>query len=183
MFWTRDRSLLAVVMVLAAVAGCAQERRQTPTPPPLVIDDAMKRREWERSVAAYPNGDTVSGHNRFPIRTDAGEDRTEYGAAVVDVAASLAQTVALPFTYIFIPPFAPAVYRGEDIPPTYTAMPPMRPAVRTVMVDDLTVDRDTLEIIARPKRQEDERYRRYGPMGPGDTEFMSSPPTPARDWE
>jgi hypothetical protein len=183
MFWTRDRSLLAVVMLLAAVGGCAQQQPQIYTPPPLIIDDAMKRREWEPSVALYPNGDTVSGHNRFPIRTNAEGERTEYGAAVFDVAASLVQTIALPFTYIFIPPFAKALYRGEDIPPSYTAMPPMRPPRKTVVADGLVVDPDTLETVAGPKKEEKERYQHYGPMGPGDTEFMSSPPSPAQDRE
>ena len=77
-------------------------------------------------------------------------------------------TVALPFTYLFIPPFAKAVYTGEQIGPTYTGMPPMRPASNTVKVDGLEVDRDTLEIRAAPRQTEQETYRRSGPQGPSD---------------
>ena len=175
-------ALLAVILP-GALAGCAKRQQQTQTPPPLVIDGAMQRREWDRSVAYYPNGDTVSGYNRFPIRTDAMEGENEYGAAFFDIAASLVQTAALPFTYIFIPPFSKAVYHGDDIRPTYTAMPDMRPPVTTVRVDGLEVDRDTLEVVGRPQKARDERYRRYGPQGPGDTEFMSNDPAPAEEFD
>jgi hypothetical protein len=181
MYSTPDRSLgrrcvLPAALLAALLGGCAQKAQQAYTPPPLIIDGAMQRREWERSVAYYPNGDT-----RFPMRTETPEDQNEYGLAAFDIVASMVETVALPFTYIFIPPFAPAVYRAEDVPPTYTAMPQMRPPVTTVQVDGLTVDRDTLEIRARPKQRIDERYRRYGPMGPNDSEFMSETPIPAED--
>src|SRR5688500_2080779 len=143
--WTRRRlvPLLALAGAMAGVSGgCAQQAQQQPyTPPPLVVDGAMQRREWERSVAYYPNGDTVSGHNRFPVRSDAAPGRYELGDAVYDIGASLAQTVALPFTYLFIPPFAPAVYTGEDFGRTYTGMPPMRPDAATVRVDGRDVER------------------------------------------
>jgi hypothetical protein len=142
----------------------------------------MQRRQWERSVAYYPNGDTVSGYNRFPVRSDA-EGRTEYGPALLDIGASAVQTVALPFTYLVIPPFSKAVYTGEQIGPTYTAMPQMRPASTTVMVDGVEVDRDTLEVRSSPRRDQGESFRRYGPMGPGDTDYDSNDPVPAREWE
>ena len=185
--WTRRRlaPLLALsgalAGALAGAGGCAQKAEQPYTPPPLVIDDAMQRREWERSVAYYPNGDTVSGHNRFPLRSDTPEGSREYGAAAYDIVASLGQTIALPFTYIFIPPFAPAVYTGEDFGRTYTGMPPMRPDAATVRVDGRDVERETLEVRPAPTADRDERYQRHGPQGPGDTEFMSSPPTPTED--
>ena len=177
------RVLAPLVLLVAAVGGCAQKPPQTYAPPPLIVDGAMQRREWERSVAYYPNGDTVSGNSRFPLRSDVNPGENEYGAAAYDIAASLAQTVALPFTYIFIPPFAPAVYHGEVIGPSYNAMPPMRPPSPVVNVDGVLVDRDTLEVRQAPKQAQDERYRHYGPMGPGDTDFESSQPVPAREWE
>ena len=176
--------LLALTVAAGSLVGCARPAPRPYTPPPMLVDEAMQERDWERSVAYYPNGDTVSGHNRFPIRSDARIGESEYGDAAYDIGASLAQTVALPFTYIFIPPFAPAVYTGEQIGPSYTAMPPMRPGT-TVTVDGLVVDRDTLEVVgtAAPGRTQDTRYRRHGPQGPNDTEFMPSAPVPAREWE
>src|SRR3712207_345518 len=147
----RAGRLLLPLLPLAALAGCAQQAARPYTPPPLIVDGAMQRRQWERSVAPYPNGDTVSGYNRFPVRSDAPIGENQYGPALYDIGASAVQTVALPFTYIFSPPFSKAVYTGEVIGPSYTAMPPMRPASTTVMVDGLEVDRDTLEV--RPARE------------------------------
>lgn len=176
--------LLLLLLVAALDGGCAGPKPQAYTKPPLIVDGAMQRREWERSVAAYPNGDTVSGHNRFPIRTGVRQGDSEFAAAVVDLGASMAQTVALPFTYFFIPPFSREVYTGEAVGPTYTAMPQMRPASTTVRVDGLEVDRDTLEVRSGARQAPDERYRRYGPMGPGDAEFDSNQPSPAQEqWE
>lgn len=175
------RRLAGVALLAAALAGCAQQAPRQQTKPPLLIDDAMQRREWSRSVAPYPNGDTVSGPNRFPFRTNVESGENEYGAAAFDIGLSLAQTVALPFTYLFVPPFAKAVYHGEHPGPSYTLMPAMRPPDTTVNVDGLIVDRDTLEVKGHPQKQQDERYRRHGPMGPGDSEFESSAPAPAAE--
>ena len=188
MYSTPDRSrrmsrLVPLLLLAAALGGCAQPAHQAYTPPPLIVDGAMQRREWERSVAAYPNGDTVSGHNRFPVRSNAPVGESEYGPAAFDIGASLVQTVALPFTYLVIPPFAKAVYTGEKIGPTYTAMPQMRPPNTTVNVDGLVVDRDTLEVRVGPRKAQDEAYRRHGPQGPVDTDFNSNDPVPAREWE
>src|SRR5207244_2666931 len=117
-----------LALLAASITGCGtQTQPQQPARPPMVVDEAMQHREWERSVTPFPNGSTVSGYNRFPLRTDLQPGDNEYGAAVYDVVASLGQTIALPFTYLFIPPFAKAVYHGDVIGPTYTAMPEMRP--------------------------------------------------------
>jgi hypothetical protein len=182
------RRLVPLALLAASVAGvggssggCAAPAQQAYSPPPLVVDDAMKRREWERSVAYYPNGDTVSGHNRFPLRSEGDFAANDYGGAAYDVVASLGQTVALPFTYIFIPPLAPAVYTGEEFGRTYTGMPPMRPDLPTARAGAVVVDRQTLEVRPPPQRQQDRRYEIHGPQGPGDSEFMSSPPTPTED--
>ena len=184
----RSRTANALPLLLLAgllVGGCAQQVPQSYTPPPLVVDAAMQRREADRSVSWYPNGDTVSGHNRFPFRTNVPAGSNDYVGAAYDIGASLAQTVALPFTYIFIPPFAPAVYHGEVIGPSYTAMPPMRPPDPGVKVDGLVVDRDTLQVLSAPRKVEDTRYKRYGATGMGDTDFELTQPAeaPAREWE
>ena len=180
-----SRRLYPIALLGAAVllGGCAGPAPRPYTPPPMVIDPAIQKRDWERSVAYYPNGDTVSGHNRFPVRSDAQIGEAELGDAVYDIGASLAQTVALPFTYLFIPPFAPAVYTGENIGPSYTAMPPMRPADPTARVDGLVVDRDTLRVVEAPGAGDDGQDPRYVPKGPNDTRFVPVDPAPAREWE
>jgi hypothetical protein len=96
---------------------------------------------------------------------------------VLDLGASMAQSIALPFTYLFVPPFAAQAYESDDIGPSYTAMPQMRPPKRLVNVDGVLADPETLEV--QPRRES--QKQRYGPMGPNDTEFMSSGPSPATE--
>jgi len=175
-----------VLTSLVSVTGCARQQPQQATPPPMIIDEAMQKRDWEPSVAYIPSGDVVAGVNRFPLRS--GGEYTEggtpdYAGAALDYGAHLVQTLALPFTYLFVPPFEPQVYRDEEIGPSYTGMPQMRPARQPQRVDDIEVDPDTLEVLPgrRSMEQQMEDHRRQGPLGPGDTEFMSSPPSPARN--
>jgi hypothetical protein len=177
--------LLLLATVVAGLAGGCAQQQQPYTPPPLVVDGAMQRREWDRSVSWYPNGDTVAGPTRFPLRSNVPEGSNVYAAASFDIVASLAQTVALPFTYIFIPPNAVEVYHGEVIGPTYTAMPPMRPPNPGVPVEGLVVHRDTLQVLSAPQKVQDRRFERYGATGMGDTDFELTEPAeaPAREWE
>jgi len=174
---TARRLLLALLALSGGITGCAQPQQQAHTPPPLVVDEAMQMRDFERSVAYYPNGDTVSGIDRFPIRSTHNEGDNQYASAAFDLAASLGQTIALPFTYLFVPPFTRGVYHGDDVGPSYTAMPEMRLPRRVVTVDGLLVDPDTLEVLPPPQPKE----QRHGPLGPNDSEFMSSGPAPATE--
>jgi hypothetical protein len=190
----RAAALLALGLCGAAGfggVGCVQQQQAAPLPEPMEIDPAMQRRDWERSVAWYPNGDTVAGVNRFPIRSQGGNPGDpDYNNAMLDLLATAAQTVALPFTYLFVPPFEPQVFSGEYIPPTYTAMPDMRPVMETPE-GPVTIKRaEELERLESPEplpRPPEQRRRdrdiRRGPIGPGDSDFMSSPPTPAEDFE
>jgi hypothetical protein len=150
------------------------------------IDAAMQRRDWERSVAWYPNGDTVAGVNRFPLRTyGTTSGGPDWQAALLDLGAAAIQSAALPFTYLVVPPFAPQVYTGDVIPPTYTAMPDMRSAQAPPAPDGSVVPNREQELVQLespeplPKTAERKPSRdpRRGPLGPGDSDFMSSPPT------
>lgn len=143
------RKLLPLIVAASALLGCAQQR-PAPTPPPMVIDEAMQRRDFDRSVAHYPNGDTVAGVNRFPFRRRRPGGVNDYQGGAVDIVVSMAETVALPFTYLFIPPFEPQVSHGEDIPPTYTAMPPMHGPRQPVNAGGVPVNPDTLEPVTAP---------------------------------
>ena len=171
------RLLLPLVALSGGMTGCAQPQQQVYTPPPMVVDGAMQLRDFERSVAYYPNGDTVSGVDRFPIRSTQGVGDNQYTSSAFDLAASFGQTIALPFTYLVVPPFTRGVYHGDNVAPSYTAMPHMRGPRRFVNVDGLQVDTETLEVL--PPRQSQEQ--RHGPLGPNDTEFMSSGPAPAAE--
>ena len=189
----RTAALLASgVCGLGAVGGCSYDQPQAaPTPPAMDIDPAMQRRDWERSVAWYPNGDTVAGVNRFPLRSY-GDNHgdADYTNAGIDLLASLGQTVALPFTYLFVPPFEAQVFGDQTIPATHTAMPFMRPVVDTPEGPKTVARAEELERLESPEplpkpepERQPSRDPRRGPQGPGDSDFMSSPPSPAREWE
>ena len=192
------KGLRATLLALAAcggagfvVGGCAQQKAAAPPAQPMEIDAAMQRRDWERSVAWYPNGDTVAGVNRFPLRSY-GENHgdADYTNAGIDLLASLGQTVALPFTYLFVPPFEAQVFGDQTIPATHTAMPYMRPVVNTPEGPKTVARAEELERLESPEplpkpepERQPSRDPRRGPQGPGDSDFMSSPPSPAREWE
>jgi hypothetical protein len=169
-----------------ATPGCTQQPQASTLPStPMQIDPAMQRRDWERSAAWYPNGDTVSGVNRFPIRSQGGNPASpDYTNALIDLGASAAQTIALPFTYLFVPPFERATYTGEPIPPTHTAMPHAAPppppgeyGVEVLGQEERLQRLESPQPLPR-RAAPQERDRRRGPLGPGDSDFMSSPPTP-----
>jgi hypothetical protein len=174
---------LALLAPALVGTGCApQQQAGAPPEKPMVVDAAMQRRDWERSAAWYPNGDTVAGVQRYPLRSQGGSPGTpDYANAFYDFLASAGQTIALPFTYLVVPPFAPQVFTGENIPPTYTAMPDMTPPGQATSSMAAPTDREeTLERLESPQplpRPAPPREQRRGPLGPGDSEFMSSPPT------
>ena len=190
----RTRAAILLALSVGGVAGagagsggCTQQQ-QAPLPVAMDIDQAMQRRDWERSVAWYPNGDVVAGVNRFPIRSydsrmNAADYNPDYWNATLDLGAALIQTVALPFTYLVVPPFESQLFTEEAIPPTYTAMPNMRPARSPTIYGATTPDRaaelerlESPEPLPRPAARQPARDERRGPMGPGDSDFMSSPP-------
>ena len=182
----RTRAALAAALCLLAsvLTGCApQQPAAAPPAPAMAIDAAMQRRDWEPSAAYYPNGDTLAGVQRYPLRSQGGAPGTpDYPNALFDLAASAGQTIVLPFTYLFAPPFAPQVFTGEAIRPSYTAMPDMAPPVQATAYGQVQpVQEDRLRQLESPQplpQPAPEREHRRGPLGPGDTEFMSSPPTP-----
>src|SRR3954467_13332003 len=62
--------LLAACTMVAA--GCqrnippATERLNNS---PLIVDEAMQRRDWDRSISFYPHGDTIAGGTGYMFQT------------------------------------------------------------------------------------------------------------------
>ncbi len=133
MYSTLDFSPVLCRFVVGAVAlpallalGC-QRVRTTPEPDalndtPLIVDEAMQIRDWDRSTAFYPSGAVVAGS---PRRTFEPRDDTRLNYAA-DPAIGLANFVILPFTYFSTPPFTKVPSRGAVVPPTHTAVPEVR---------------------------------------------------------
>jgi hypothetical protein len=135
MFSTRDflkRLLLSGAAVVASAVplflatGC--QRIEPPAPDrlndsPLIVDEAMQIRDWNRSVAYYGNGNTVAGSTRLTFEPK-DDDRLNYAA---DPLIGLGNFVIIPFTYFYTPPFTKVEYQGAIVPPSHFAVPP--PAV------------------------------------------------------
>ncbi len=133
MYSTREVSRLLCWLVVGAVAwavllsaGCRRVRT-SPEPDalndtPLIVDEAMQIRDWDRSTAYYPSGAVVAGS---PRRTFEPRDDTRLSYAA-DPLIGLANFVIIPFTYFSTPPFTKVPSRGAIVPPTHTAVPEVR---------------------------------------------------------
>jgi hypothetical protein len=129
---TRNCSLARLLHISAAVVASATpfllmsgcQRVQAPRPDrlndtPLLVDEAMQIRDYDRSTATYANGGTVAGSARLTFEPK-DDSRLNYAA---DPAIGLANFVIIPFTYFGTPPFTKIEHHGAIVPPTYTAEP------------------------------------------------------------
>ena len=133
MFSTRNVStrffsraaVVASATLFLLTSGCQRTR---PNPPvalndnPIVVDEAMQIRDWDRSTANYASGAVVAGAPRVTWEPKY-DNRWNY---VVDPAIGAANIVTIPFTYIWTPWGQEVVHRGAITPPTHTAVPPVR---------------------------------------------------------
>jgi hypothetical protein len=137
MFSTRDRQpvrptrrsprLAAASVVLIALAGCLK----TTNPPqpisrvPLVIDEAMQRRDWQPVAVHYQNGQTPAWPTGFILTHT--PDAPKWAPAVTDGPLFMANVFAMPIGYAFTPAWTTVISTNEATPPTYNAMPPLPP--------------------------------------------------------
>ncbi len=132
---TRDRRPALTLLTTAAAAaslfgpagGCLKQAPQ-PAPvshAPLVIDDAMQRRQWPVVVAHYQNGETPAWPTGFVL--DHNPDAPKWTAVATDGPLFLANIFAMPVGYAFTPGWTRVIYPTGVVEPTYTAMPPLPP--------------------------------------------------------
>jgi hypothetical protein len=118
-----------VLFITPLLGGCAllqpvrNSQPAAPNPTPLVVDQAMQVRDWDRVTAAYSNGDTIAGPTGFPY--EARWYQPEWRYAAIEPPLFVGQSVALPVTLIFTPPWTAIRYTGETVETSYTAMPPL----------------------------------------------------------
>jgi hypothetical protein len=90
---------------------------------PIVIDEAMQHRDWDRSTSYYANGGAIAGGTGYLWQTH--ETIPEGDRRYTDVPVAAANFVSLPVGIFVDSPFKKVVYRGEAVPPSYTAQPPL----------------------------------------------------------
>ena len=124
----RNVLLRAGVLASATIGGAAGCQRVMPppsmriNPDPLVIDEAMQRREWDRSTAEYANGVTVAGPTGIYFEPDPRLPTVARGA--IETPLFIGHVIALPFDLIWDPPWEDVAYPRAQAPASYTAAPP-----------------------------------------------------------
>ena len=116
-------AMLALVGI-GALAGC---QANVPAPverlndTPLVVDDAMQRREWDRSTVYYGNGDTIAGGTAYMFQVH--ETMPNWSRRAADPLVATTNFLLLPVGVFVNSPFDAEAYQGAVIPPTHTAQP------------------------------------------------------------
>ena len=90
---------------------------------PLLVDQAMQIRDWDRSTALYANGDTIAGNTGFWYQPRWGQPEWVY--PMIETPLFVGQTLALPVTLAIQPPWKQVRYTGVTMEPTYSGMPPL----------------------------------------------------------
>jgi len=112
-----------------ALSGCQWIPKSTPgatNDTPMLVDQAMQIRDWDRSSAIYTNTTFVAGSTGFLFEPR--YDNPGWSYALIEPPLFAAQVVALPVTIWFPPPWVPVNYASERLEPTYHGMPPLPPA-------------------------------------------------------
>jgi len=113
--------------LFVCVPGCQGIQHEQPPAPvndtPLVVDEAMQVRDWDRTTNYYANGATVAGGTGYVWEVadwvDSGHRR------FVDAPVALLNMLSMPVGIFLNSPFGEQVARGETVPPTYTGQPPL----------------------------------------------------------
>jgi|SRR5688572_29501453 hypothetical protein len=117
-----------VAWAIPLLGGCGFQRAtNNPRPDrlndsPLVVDEAMQKREFERTSAYYKPPVVVAGPTWLTFR---GDEKTEYSDLITDPAIFLTNVVFSPYAAVKDPQWEAVEFRGATVPPTHHAMPPL----------------------------------------------------------
>ncbi len=116
----------ALLAGLLCGAGCLKET--TPVAPvshaPLIVDEAMQRRAWPRSVVRYANGETAAWPTWFVLQHR--PDAPKWAPVLTDGPLFLVNVIAMPIGLAFTPAWTQVIYPLGTIEPSYNAMPPLK---------------------------------------------------------
>src|SRR5688500_2860066 len=132
MFSTRKLHFISLAAVVASasplMSGCGFQRTRNEVvvdhvkDTPLVVDEAMQKRNFERSSAYYQRPTVVAGPTWLTFR---GDDEAEYSDLVTEPMIFGANVLASPYQMVTNPQWEAVEYRGQTVPPTHHAMPPL----------------------------------------------------------
>ena len=118
---------MAMGLAMSGVVGCQFHSDKPPkmnlNQSPLIVDEAMQKRDWDRTTIQYANGDTIAGPHLIVIES-AGPAWLQRGT---DPGISTVNNAITPITTVIMPPWKDVTYQGMAIPPTYSAQPPPNP--------------------------------------------------------
>jgi hypothetical protein len=116
-----------LISLLVGMGGCQLVQKEQPPAPvnntPLVVDEAMQMRDWDRSTNYYANGATVAGGTAYvwEVADWANPDHRRF----IDGPVAVLNFASMPVGLFVNSPFEKQVIRGETVLPTYTAQPPL----------------------------------------------------------
>jgi hypothetical protein len=117
-----------IVMAAAGVAGVGGCEQVLPPPSmrinsePVVVDEAMQRRDWPLVTAEYANGVTVAGPTGQYFRADRRLPQVAQGA--IETPLFVGQVALMPFDFLWDPPWEDVQYPRAQAPASYTDAPP-----------------------------------------------------------
>src|SRR5688500_14059093 len=119
--------------IFVCIAGCQGISHEQPPAPvndaPLVVDEAMQIRDWDRSTNYYANGGTVAGGTGYLSQTH--EAVNPGHRRFVEAPVAALNIATMPVGLFVNSPWEAQVYRGEAVTPTYTGQPPLPGQPRT----------------------------------------------------
>ncbi len=111
----------------ACIVGCQRNIPNTAVKlnsTPLIIDDAMQTRDWDKQVCYYGNGDTVAQGTGYMFQTH--ETVPEDWRRLADPAVATMNELLMPVGMFVNNAFKnDQVYQGDIVPESYTTQPPL----------------------------------------------------------
>jgi hypothetical protein len=92
---------------------------------PLIVDEAMQQRNWQRTVVRFQNGETPAWATGFLLEHP--KDEPKLLPILTDGPMFLENVLVLPVDYVLNPPWQRAIFPAGVVEPSFTAVPPLPP--------------------------------------------------------
>jgi hypothetical protein len=122
-------SLRAILYPLSSILlfapGCVKETKPVAavSKAPLIVDEAMQQRQWNRTVVRFQNGETPAGPTEFALSHP--DNTPTLVPILTDSPMFLLNVGLMPLDAAVNPPWARVIYPAGVIEPSYTGVPPV----------------------------------------------------------